>query len=247
MQLIGITGAINHGKTSLAESLAKIEPNSIQLESGQLLMELANQWQPELTSVPEPSDLPEINRWVSKLPPHIENVLNVICRPEQLAISTQNVAQEPNKSAKLFSYLSTLGQQPELAKQPITVANKPAYRPLLQWLGGFLVERLDEEILFNELVRRAHSAPGVELCTIGGLRYPSDASVTRKAGGTIVNIVRPEVSEADCSDPTEVLRHNIVADITVVNNGSLEDLMPVAKQMYADIQAKHYKNLYSAI
>lgn len=247
MQIIGITGAIDHGKTSLAESLAQIEPNSIQLESGQLLIELANQWQAKAGIVPKASDLPAINGWVSKLSPHVISVLNVNCQPEQLQIQSESVAKEPLKYAKLFSYLGAVGQRPELAKQPINTANKPSYRPLLQWLGGFLVERVNDEVLYNELVRRAQDSPGIELCTIGSLRYPSDANVIRKARGTIINVVRPSVKEADSQDPTEALRHNIVADITVVNNGSLEDLLLVTQQMYADLQIKSYKVEYRAI
>lgn len=244
MQIIGITGAIGHGKTSLAKSLARIEPNSLQLESSQLLIELANLWRAEPGIAPKPNDLSAINNWVSKLPPYITRVLSVICQPGQLEISAQAVAEEPLKFAKLFSYLDALNKKPELTKEPITAKNKAVFRPILQWLGSFLAERVGSEVLYSELIRRAKNTSGIKLCTIGGLRYPSDADVIKRAGGTIVNIVRPSVAEADSQDPTEALRHSIVADVTIVNDGSLKQLEHAAAAFYSDLKANKQQTAY---
>lgn len=238
MQLIGITGAIGHGKTSLADSFASFVPKYLPLESGRLIAELIDLWQDCTSNIPSATDLRAINLWLNELAPHVTEVLAVDCTAEQLQIDKQQIDKKPLEFAKLISYLSAAKNNPALVKSRITAKNKQTYRPLLQWLGGFLVERLGDDVWYKELVRRARSAKDIELCTISGLRYPADAKVIRRAGGIIVGVIRPSLAQADLQDPTESQRHNISCDATIVNDGSLEDLKVAAQKLYANILTK---------
>ena len=64
MILIGITGSIGHGKTSLAEAFLKIEPSAIHDESSKLISEFANEAK---KTIPYTFDAQKINNWLSNL------------------------------------------------------------------------------------------------------------------------------------------------------------------------------------
>lgn len=247
MQLIGITGAIGHGKTSLADCFGSFAPNYLQLESGQLVAELVYLRNLSLKNIPESNDITAINLWLADLVPAIKQVLNVNCRPDELQITSKQVKQNPLKFVKFTTYLKALVKNPELASVRINSDNKEAYRPLLQWLGGFLVERISSDIWYSELVRRAQSTPDIDLCTIGGVRYPTDAKVIHSAGGKILKIVRPDVPETDLLDPTEQQRQTIEVDATIINNGSLAELQEISEMIYKDLLANKLQAVYRAI
>ena len=247
MYLIGISGAIGHGKTSLAQSFEQFVPGYLQLESGQLVAELANAWQAKLVEPPDYNDINAINDWLGQLPPLIKIILNVDCLATQLEIKQTDFHRYPQEYTKFLTYLKALAKNPAMAKTQITAINKADYRPLLQWLGGFLVERIGDDIWYNQLIKQAQSAPQANLCTIGGLRYPKDASIVRAAGGVIVKVVRPDMAEADLQDPTEQQRQAIQPDVTIINNGSLDELTAVAKVFYDDLKTGQPKATYKAI
>lgn len=238
MQIIGITGAIGHGKTSLAEAFLSVEPKSLHLESFYVVAEVADALHEKLSDVPDATDLAAINDWLAHLPDILQKALHLHAKPLPIVLDSQTIQTAPADYDKLFAHIRNLAANPDLARQKITAANKQAYRPILQWLGGYVTTHIDARAWYQELIRRAQAAAedGVELVVIGGVRFPNDASVLHEAGGKVIEIVRPGATQPDMSDPTERERELIKADCMVVNNGSLEDLRAIALKVLEDLR-----------
>jgi hypothetical protein len=243
MQIVGLTGAIGHGKSSLAEALQIVQPRSISLESGSLVAEVANSWLKQLKQPLDPKSASSLNGGLKLLIPIIKTDLDFEASFEALKLSQSQIDTAPADVVKLLDYWrQTRDAWPA---EPITALNKEQHRPLLQWLGGYLVQNLNAGIWYNRLVKRAQQAE-VPLAIIGGLRFVNDAKIIHQAGGTVIQIVRPQVSEADLTDPTERQRKQMAVDGTVINNASLEQLQRLAKQLYSDLQTEHLQTTYRA-
>lgn len=244
MIITGITGAIGHGKTSLANDLALVAGKARILESSGLILEVANTLRGLPVEHPAPTDLKAINDWLAFLPPILAEITHVTVPARAFVITKAKLASDTALYEKLFEYLAFMERWPTFARAELTPENKHRYRSLLQWLGGYCVLKVKDTIWFDELLRRAQSSPELELSTIGGVRFPSDAACIRAAGGKIINVVRPSVAATDIMDLTERERDAIVPDITVLNDGSLEQLAVLAKQLYKDLKAGKAKKSY---
>lgn len=249
MILIGLTGPISHGKTTFANALKEIEPTTVFLETWQLIAEVANALHAKYEPIEDPYDIDNLNKWLEALPAIVHTVTHKFCAFEQIKLSTQAVERHPIEYQKLIMHVETLKRQPELAKQPVTAETKELYRPLLQWLGGYLVEKVDNGIWWDEMLSRIKNAErdGCELCLAGALRFPADAAILRKAGATIVKVYRPGHLQNDMLDPTERERENIKVDCTIVSNGTVEDLKKCAATFLQDIKAGKVKAVYESI
>jgi len=95
-------------------------------------------------------------------------------------------------------------------------------------------------------VRRVHQTEkqDIELSIVSGLRFPSDATILRAAGGKIVKVYRPSHLQNDRLDPTERERENIQPDTTVMSNGGVDDLKRFAAQFIKDLKANNLQHLY---
>ncbi len=246
MILLGMTGPIGHGKTTFAEALQKIEPTAVHLESSLIIAELANAWQATLEEPIDPYDINALNDWLRKLAPLIENMLQTPCSYDQLRLNPDRVDEHPIEYQKLILHVENLRRNFELAHIQIGIENKESYRPLLQWLGGYLVAHVDKGIWYNEIIRRAkqHEQEGSKLCIVGGLRFPNDAAILRTAGAIIIKIYRPGHLQSDMLDPTERERENIVVDSTVMSNGTIEDVDRFASVFLQDIKNDNLQVLY---
>jgi len=238
MVIIGITGGIGHGKSTMAEAFGRVEPRSRHLESFTVIAEIVNAWHRQTRAVPNPHKLDQVNYWVQLLPNILAQTVHEQVNPASLQFSLKDVAAQPEFYEKLFTHLQTLQKRPDLLTGQLSEINKAEYRPILQWLGGYLVARIDSGIWYKEVMRRAAQAAteGVQLCTIGGLRYPSDAAIVRAGGGYILLIHRPLMNEQDLTDPTERDRYKIQPDITVVNDAGIPELVTCAQSIYTDIK-----------
>lgn len=247
MILLGITGPIGHGKTTLASFLAQQEPQSYQAETSQVISEVADRlnkfffWES-----PTELDLSTINRWLAHLPAIVEAVTHTHVSPKKVMLLEQDIARHPDDYEKLWEYVHEARHNRSLLTEHINADNKMAYRALLQWLGGYLVKHVDEGIWLNELVRRAKQAEeyGCQLFIIGGLRFPSDGKIVSAAGGSLIRITRPGAVELDKGDPTERERADIVVDASVLNDGDLDDLRESAVTLYNDLLTNRIKKTY---
>ena len=246
MILLGMTGPISHGKTTFARALEDLEPKSIHLESSLVIARVANAMHAALEKVTDPYDLEELNNWLRSLPAILLETVHANATYEQLRLDQASIEQHPIEYQKLLMHVERLRKDPGLARQAITIDNKETYRPFLQWLGGYLVQKVDPGIWFDEIIRLVYDAEstGVNLCIVGGLRYPNDAAAIRHAGGQILKVYRPGHLQNDMLDPTERERDDIPVDCTIMSNGSLEDLQSCAAHVLEDMRNNRLSSLY---
>jgi len=249
MITFGITGAIGHGKSTLAEAFGKVEPNSKHLESFTVIADVIDAWHAETTKIPNPHDLAEVNNWLTLLPSILSQYVHEDIDASRLAFTMNDIMANPGIYEKLFVHIQNIQKNPGLMSSRVTDLNKEYYRPMLQWLGGYLVTKVDPSIWYNEVMRMVQQAKadGVALCTIGGVRYPKDAEIVRNGGGQIILIHRPMIGEQDMSDPTERERSHIKPDITIQNDGGLAELVAVAQRIYADEKIGRVRSQYEAM
>lgn len=246
MILLGMTGPISHGKTTFASALEELEPKTIHLEASIVIARVANSMHAVLEQVPDPYDIEDLNSWLKHLPGILLETVHTKCTFEQIRLDQASIEQHPIEYQKLIMHVETLRKDPGLARQAITIDNKETYRPFLQWLGGYLVQKVDPGIWFNEIIRMVYDAQttGVHLCIVGGLRYPSDASAIRHAGGQIIKVYRPGHLQNDMLDPTERERDDIPVDCTIMSNGTVADVKACAARVLDDIRHNRLSSLY---
>lgn len=246
MIILGMTGPIGHGKTTFADALTAMEPSTVHFESSLIIAEVANALQAALTDIPDPYNVERLNNWLRALPAILLEIVHVRCTFEQIKLDQTAMEEHPIEFQKLILHVENLQRKPELMGQQISKENKESYRPLLQWLGGYLVQRIDSGIWYNEIVRRIRqaAAAGCQLCIVGGLRYPTDAAILRGAGAMIVKVYRPGHLQSDMLDPTERERQNIQVDCTIMSNGSVADVKKFAETFYNDLKANKLQSLY---
>jgi hypothetical protein len=238
MIIVGLTGGIGHGKTTFANYLGHHATNYQHWESSGLISEVANDLRAVTVLHPSPGDIAAINSWLTPLPDILRKRVRKTSTLAQLALTQTKLTKTPEKYTKLQEYLELIQKQPGLAHVPITSDNKAQFRALQQWLGGYLVAELGG-IWYEELLARINAVSGLELATIGGVRFPSDAATIRDAGGSIIVVERPQTGEQDSSDLTERDRRAIIPDTIVHNDGSLLQLQRCANQVFNDLKKQH--------
>ncbi len=249
MIILGMTGPIGHGKTTFADALSTLEPNTVHFESSLVIAEVANSLQAALTDIPDPYNVERLNNWLRALPAILLESAHVHCTFEQIKLHQYSMEEHPIEYQKLILHVENLQRKPELMNQQITKENKESFRPFLQWLGGYLVQRIDSGIWYNEIVRRIRQAAGAgaNLCIVGGLRYPTDAAVLRGAGAIVIKVYRPGHLQSDLLDPTERERQNIQVDCTIKSNGTVADVKVFAKQFYEDLNNNKLQTTYNTV
>lgn len=246
MILVGMTGPIGHGKTTFANALAELVPSTKHLESSMVVAEVANALHGSLKDIPDPYDVDALNNWLRSLPAILLETVHVHTTFDRLKLEKNSIEKHPIEYQKLIMHVENLHRRPELIRELITRENKETYRPFLQWLGGYLVHKVDNGIWYNEIVRRVYKAEaeGCELCIVGGLRFPTDAAILRSAGAIVVKVYRPAHLQNDMLDPTERERENIKVDCTIMSNGRIEDVAEFARVFLDDVRGNKLQSLY---
>ncbi len=246
MRVIGLTGPIGHGKSTFAEALQELEPSSLRLESSLIVSEVANAMQSVLTDLPDPYNVDQLNNWLKALPAILLQVIHTRCSFDQIKLDQNSMEEHPIEYQKLILHVENLHRKPELLTQQIARENKESYRPFLQWLGGYLVQKIDNGIWYNEIIRRLKQASqqGIKLCIVGGVRYPTDATILRSNGALIVKVYRPGHLQSDLLDPTERERQNIQVDCTIMSNGTLDDIRKFVPKFYEDMKTGQLQPKY---
>lgn len=248
MLIVGISGQIGSGKSTFSDLLSECEENSASYESRQLVTDVANAWQTATTTPPTATN-DGLNQWISLLPPIIKDYLHAEADATLLSFTPNDEAQDPAMFEKLYKYAELVNAQPNLLRQTIGLANKEVYRPLLQWLGGYLVKMIGPGIWYDEIIRQLKKLDeeGCKLAIINGLRFPGDAERVISAGGTVIRILRPGAEWRDPTDPTEREQAMLPYQITVNNNGSVADLAKVALKLYNDLSNSQPQPSYEAL
>jgi len=245
---LGMTGPIGHGKSTFAKAVKTLEPSSVHFESSMVIAEVANAMHASLQQIPNRDDINSINNWLKSIPVILLQTVHVQCGYEQIKLDIDAIELHPIEYEKLLLHIENLTRDPSLARNEITKENKETYRPLLQWLGGYLVKKVEPGIWYKEIIRRVEEAKkgNHKVCLIGGLRFPTDAALVRQAGGIIVRVYRPDHLQYDKLDPTERERDNIHPDTTVISNGTIDDINRLAGVVLADIPNNKLQKIYYA-
>src|ERR1700744_4699532 len=101
MTIFGITGAIGHGKSTLAEAFGQVEPNSRHFESFTLIADVVEAWQRETQKLPNPHDLTEVNNWLTLLPPILAEHVHEMVDVNRLSFTMQDISTNPYQYEKL--------------------------------------------------------------------------------------------------------------------------------------------------
>jgi hypothetical protein len=237
MHIFGITGPIGHGKTTFANALMQLEHPAVHMESSIIISEVANEW---LATFPrelllEAVDYKVLNTWLNNLATVTTHQLRRV-EPDLLTVTEQDVQHHPELTQKLFMYLDLMRQGVVAMGETITEENKDRHRAMLQFLGGFLVARVDRGIWYDEIEQRIKKAEadGIKLYIVGGIRYPYDAEVVKRNGGTLVKLIRKDLPMREVDDVTERERGKIRVDTTVVSDATPNALGELAKALWQD-------------
>jgi energy-coupling factor transporter ATP-binding protein EcfA2 len=249
-ELIGITGAIGSGKSTVAEFLGQLVQNHAHYETNGSIMEVANRFnqllEAELNFETTDEDTELVNQVLIWMPDVVSEHLHREVTWTQLALNAKNMRANPELYEKLLFYVSNVRSDHTLVERTITAENKSGYRDLLQWIGGYFVAKIGPTVWLDEVFRRIDLHEQFrELVIVSGVRYLSDAAVVRDHGGRILRVARPG-EEKPGGDVTEAERAQIEADITVVNNGSLGQLQLLLEDVWNDIAAGAPKKEYKA-
>ena len=248
MIIFGMAGPIGHGKSTFAKAIRLLEPKTIHVESSMVVAEIANALHASSQQLPSRDDLDKINNWLQVLPEIITKIMHIPCTFEQVKLNVIEVQRHPIEYEKLFLHIENMQRRPELLTQLINPMNKEEYRPILQWLGGYLQRRVNSDIWYKEIIRRIQALEPnqYDVCIVGGLRFPADERAMRSIGAKIIRVYRPGYLQYDMLDPTERERDNVLPDTTIVSNGGIDDLNVCAKKVLDDIKQNRLEKTYYA-
>lgn len=129
VKILGICGSMGSGKTTFADLLTDINPEqSLHLETSQVVVELGNLFSRNLDvntiGNTKAGQLAAAEKPLEALRLRVSEMAGRLISSEDLAIEPDDVEQSPEWYDKLFVYMDTVSQYPELAETVITSENK---------------------------------------------------------------------------------------------------------------------------
>jgi hypothetical protein len=246
MIIVGISGAIGSGKSTLAALLTQFDAaHSVHLETSTVIIELAKTFNAALT--PQPDQIAATNTAITALLPQLSAIAGRRISLDQVVVRREDSLAAPLWYAKLFDYLQLVSREPALLRTPLASENKSDYRALLQWLGGYFLYKLDDPLLWYKELKRQIDAGGSDIAFVAltAPRQPAEAAYVQSIGGKVILIKRPKLN-ADRTDATERRVNDIVPDITVINDGSPDDLQACAAALRTDLERNRVRARYRA-
>lgn len=258
MILVGMVGGARQGKSSVGQELRRLAgvDAKADLEFSYPIGQVVNAWVKQWPIDVLDSGLPVIevaNKLIPLLVEPVKQVTGLDVDPAKLLI--QNTPESREAANRLLSYLekyielgSARGEEFPL---PITPDNKVLHRACYQWVGARLIEEVDagpgQDIWTYVIEHRIKTLQerGYALVTVGGARYPLHQEMIRRDGGIIINVQRPGIAEDN--DVTEQAEARKLADVVVVNNGTLEGLNAIVGELYSDLLAGSPKKQYGSV
>lgn len=240
MQYIGFTGEKQSGKSTLAMATKEVYPGTTHVEISDIVTEVANDMRKLYVPVTG-NEIYQANHWLTELPGILRERLKTETTHEDFAFDQSDVDERPADYMSLLTYTRQINEDPSFKEVLITPENKLAHRAILQALGGAVVA-VKPNAWFEEGFKRINRERN-SLTTLGlisTVAYPSDADYVRERGGIIVKVIRPDQHSklGPQTDPTDRERSLIVEDITVLNNGSYEQLIEAGKYVVSLVQHK---------
>lgn len=117
-------------------------------------------------------------------------------------------------------------------------ANKPRFRVWLQEVGAFMREAIPDHYtsqLVAEIDLRMRLAQNV---VVSNLRYPTDATAVLHAGGTIWQIIRPELDDAHADWRAHASeRHILPCHAIVRNTGTVYDFRRKIRETFEMLES----------
>lgn len=251
MKVVGICGGIHHGKSTLAEFLTEIDPErSLHLETSLVITDIANPFNAALRPFSGSIDNEHVvsitNSVLAAITPDMQRAANLDIDAKSLAIDESDIAAHPEWYERLYQYMRQVRHDATLLEHEINPVNNDAYRPLMQWLGGYILYRLgDNNVWYRELFRRARAAKDISLVAMTAPRQPAEAEYVQAQEGQVLKIFNPSIV-SDTSDVTESGVAAIKPDAEVINNGSIDDLQQLARTIRRDVLASNLQPRYVA-
>lgn len=257
MILLGINGGMRQGKSTVGAELRRLAgvDTKADLEFSYPIGQVADLWIKQWPiSIIESglSTLEIANKLIPLIAEPVKTVTGYDVDAEILLI--RDTAESRETANRLLSYLDKYieagAHRNEEYPVPITPDNKVLHRTLYQWIGARMIDVVDAgdgyDVWTRVVEHRIDTLKdrGYNLVTVGGTRYPHQQQFIRRAGGLIIDVERPGMAED--SDVTERAADGVKPDISVINNGTLEELNTVVAALYNDLLAGNPKSRYSA-
>lgn len=255
MILLGINGGMRQGKSTVGAELRRLAgvDTKADLEFSYPIGQVADLWIKQWPSSIIDSGLPVLeiaNKLIPLVAEPIKTVTGYDIDVEKFLIADTTESKEEGN--RLLSYLEKYieagDNRADEFPVPITPDNKVLHRALYQWIGARTIAEIDagegHDVWTRVIERRIATLKdrGYTLVTVGGTRYPHQQQVIRDAGGLIVHVERPGIVNDD--DVTERAGDGVKPDISVINNGTLDELNTIVGQLYNDLVAGSPKKVY---
>lgn len=257
MILVGLIGGARQGKSTVGEELRRLAgvDAKADLEFSYPIGQIVNAWVQQWPIDVLESGLSTIeiaNKLIPLVVGPVKHVTGLDVDPKRLMIEDTPASRE--QSNRLLSYLEKYieagSSRSEEFPLPITPDNKVLHRACYQWVGARMIDEVDagegQDVWTHVIERRIKTLQerGYKLVTVGGARYPLHQEMIHRNGGVVLLVERPGmVIDTDVTEQADA-RHN--PDITIQNNGTLEQLNTAVGRLYDDLLSEKTQNVYSA-